>query len=455
VNRSSWIPLGLGLLFASCAGGPSPPPRHPVLLIGVDGLEWSVLLPLIHRGELPAIRRLMERGVFGKLETFKPTFSPVIWTSIATGKGPREHGILGFVYREERTREPRLYTSGHRRTKAFWNILSDSGQTVHCIGWWNTFPVEDIEGVMVAQTNTAGAGRGVRKGSVLANVEGQVWPDSMREQVMAIVNEVEAGLDVFHAQTFGTFQHPLSELDQGLWDDTRWSLRADAIYLKITEHILSSRERYDLLAMYLGSPDVTGHRFWRYMRPGEFTYAPTPAQLANFGEIVRNDYRWLDGAIGRLLDSGPEGLTVILISDHGMHAINRDQFFDPDDPPRSVNSGHHEDAPPGVFIASGRGIAAAPTPRALPETPDGLSMLGTVMDVAPTLLALKGIPIGKDMRGRVLTAVMDPDFLERHPPSTIETHDTAEWIAGREIRSRDAAAEQERLEQLRSLGYIQ
>jgi hypothetical protein len=433
-----------------------------VLLIGVDGLEWSVLLPMIHRGELPAIERLMQRGVFGKLETFKPTFSPVIWTSIATGKGPREHGIEGFAYRDPQSRRRRLYTSGHRRTKAFWNILSDYGQVVHCIGWWNTFPVEEISGAMVAQTNTPGpvdGGRdvGIRKGSVIEGVDGQVWPDTLQDPVMSIAREVEAGLEAQNAQTFGTFPYPLAKLDRRLWENTRWSLRADAIYVKVAEQVLSSRKPYDLLAVYIGSPDVTGHRFWRYMHPHEFSQPPTLEEIANFGEIIRNDYRWLDRAIERLLRHEAEALTVILVSDHGMHGINRDQLFDPDDPPRSVNSGHHEDAPPGVLIASGPRIAApaeAGSTR-LPENPAAVPVVGNVMDVTPTLLALKGIPIGEDMRGRVLTAILAPEFLVRHPPSTIGSHDTPEWAAKREIREQDAAAEQERLEQLRSLGYIQ
>jgi hypothetical protein len=466
VKRRLAYPLSLAgcILWASCAKpSPSPPPREPLLLIGVDGLEWSVLLPLLHRGELPAIRGLMEKGVYGKIETIKPTFSPVIWTSIATGKGPLEHGILGFAYRDPERGDRRLYTSGHRKTKAFWNILSDHGRIVHCIGWWNTFPVEEISGVMVAQTNVPFArpdprgDQNIRKGSLLKNVDGQVWPEARQEEVMSLVTEVERDLDSLTESTFGTFEGNLSRLDQRLWDNTRWSLRADAIYLRIAERILSSGEPYDLLALYVGSPDVTGHRFWRYMHPDDFSKPPTADQVENFGEIIRDDYRWLDRAIGSLLAHGRGELTVILVSDHGMHAVNRDRFFDPDDPPRSANSGHHEDAPPGVLIASGPGIVTRSNPGAsdLPDTPAELPILGTVLDLTPTLLALKGLPIGRDMRGQVLTTVVDPDFLKGRPTSTVESHDTAEWIASRKVRSEEAAAEQERLEQLRSLGYIQ
>ena len=74
------------VLMAGCKASFPLPPRHPTLLIAVDGLEWNVMLPLVHQGKLPVITQLMEKGVFGKLKTFKPTSSPIIWTTIATGK---------------------------------------------------------------------------------------------------------------------------------------------------------------------------------------------------------------------------------------------------------------------------------------------------------------------------------------------------------------------------------
>ena len=87
--------LVVALIPAGCSA-PDPVPTAPILLIGVDGLEWSVLAPMIRHGELPHLRSLMERGTYGKLETLQPTVSPVIWTTIATGKRPEHHGILHF-----------------------------------------------------------------------------------------------------------------------------------------------------------------------------------------------------------------------------------------------------------------------------------------------------------------------------------------------------------------------
>ena len=93
-----------------------------------------------------------------------------------------------------------MLTNRDRRTKAFWNILSDCERSVAVVGWRMTFSVEPIRGITVAQTNTT-AGDGVRE-------RGMIWK--------------------------GTGPRLLRDA-QGL----------------------------DLFAVYFGTPDVMGHRFWR------------------------------------------------------------------------------------------------------------------------------------------------------------------------------------------------
>ena len=100
---------------------------------------------------MPTIAGLIERGAPGLLETTRPTFSPIIWTSIATGKGAAQHGIRGFVRRQRGGQPRRLYNNYDRKTKAFWNILSDYGRSVAVLGWWLTYPVEPVNGLLVWQ----------------------------------------------------------------------------------------------------------------------------------------------------------------------------------------------------------------------------------------------------------------------------------------------------------------
>jgi hypothetical protein len=84
-----------------------------------------------------------------------------------------------------------------------------------------------------------------------------------------------------------------------------------------------------------------------------------------------------------------------------------------------------------------------------------LASLGIPVDIAPTLPALEGLPIGSDMDGSVIERILEEGFLAAHPPTYVPTHDTRAWLEGRPAQLLPAEVEQERLEQLRSLGYIE
>ena len=66
----------------------------------------------------------MQDGTFGKLENLTPTVSPIIWTTVATGKEPTKHGIEGFVkpvLRRNVLRTPRAQRTAASETRIVEN----------------------------------------------------------------------------------------------------------------------------------------------------------------------------------------------------------------------------------------------------------------------------------------------------------------------------------------------
>jgi hypothetical protein len=454
-------------LLAGCGGGDavdteaaaSLPQASPILFYGPDGFEWDLMLPMLKEGKLPNYAALMARGCYGELETITPALSPAIWTTIGTGKMPEAHGIPQFTHRlADGSLSP--YHSSDRKSKAIWNILSDYDKTLTCIGWWMTQPVEPVNGIMVAQTNTTDqldirGGKNIWKGALREDIPQQVYPPERQDEMIEILHQTQDDLPGLMTEIFGEFQHPLSELGNRLWTNCQWAFRADTTYLRIAMKLAEEGWIPDVTLLYLGGPDVICHRFWRYMQPELSAHKPTPEQIENFGDIIEDYYIYTDQALGRLMQAYGDDVTIIIISDHGFHATNVYNRFDPDDPPDDVNSGHHLDGPPGIFIAAGpyiRKSSIGKTPEEL-ERPD-LPTIGSVEDITPTMLAMLRIPLGADMAGKVMTDIFRDEFHIERQPRMIATHDTAAFFANRQKETPVLPGDEERLRQLRSLGYI-
>src|SRR5215469_9437077 len=99
---------------------------------------------------MPNVQRLVENGAMAQIATLHPALSPMLWTSIATGKRPFKHGILGFSEPTADGSGIQPVTNLSRRAKAVWNILNQNGLKSIVIGWWPSHPAEPIDGVMVS-----------------------------------------------------------------------------------------------------------------------------------------------------------------------------------------------------------------------------------------------------------------------------------------------------------------
>ncbi len=111
-----------------------------VMVLGIDGGTWDVIIPLLQREKLPNLKRLMEKGKYGILTSFDNSMSPVVWTSIFTGKIPEHHGITDWETSDSR----------NRFCKSVWNILNDHGQKAIVVNVPGTFPPEKINGAQIS-----------------------------------------------------------------------------------------------------------------------------------------------------------------------------------------------------------------------------------------------------------------------------------------------------------------
>lgn len=405
---------------------------NKVLLIGWDAADWKVIRPLMEAGYMPALQQLMENGAHGRLATLEPPLSPILWTSIATGKLPYKHGIHGFTEPKPDGSGVRPITNLNRKTKAFWNILSQEGFKTHVVGWWPSHPAEKINGTMISNffhqapsvditdpwPLTAGTVHPAEKAGFYAKL--RVHPGELT------------------AQHILPFVPRAAEIDQK--KDTRLTniakTTADCSTIQATATYILEHEPWDVTAVYFDAIDHYCHGFMRYHPPRRPHISQQDFDL--YHGVVAGGYRYHDMMLARLLQlAGPE-TTVILISDHGFHP----DHLRPHAIPREPSGPAAEHSPYGIICMAGPGIKK------------GASIIGAgLLDITPTLLTLMGLPVGKDMDGKVLINVLETS----HLPTPILSWDAIEGDSGMHEPGMelDAEIEAQAMEQLVALGYVE
>ena len=144
----------LALAIASSTPGPAaaaePPAAPKLLLLGVDGASWKVIGPMLASGRLPALERFFRNGAHSRsFETLESGASPLVWTTIATGRTPKDHGIESFVVELDNGSMVPVTSSG-RKARAIWEIASMHDLSVGVVGYWASWPAERVRGYIVS-----------------------------------------------------------------------------------------------------------------------------------------------------------------------------------------------------------------------------------------------------------------------------------------------------------------
>lgn len=423
----------------------SPRLARRVLLLGWDAADWQIIHPLIDQGEMPVLKSLIEHGASGRLATLHPVISPILWNSIATGKLADKHGILGFTEPTPNGNGARPVSSTSRQCKALWNILSQNGLRSGVVNWFASHPAEPIAGDVfsnrfadVLQPDPAGSPLDPRS----------VHPAELLEDAARL----RVGLNQITAeQLLPFFPERLPSDPKDARPRMLARLLAEAATVQNAAAYLAAGDDWDFLAVYLDTIDHAGHGFMEYHPPAMSHVGEEDA--ATYGYVVRGVYRFHDMMLGRLLELAGPDTTVLLVSDHGFYSDHlrppvKQHTTDPLEKfGKSMNPVAWH-AQQGVFVAAGPAIKR-----------DELFHGATLLDIAPTVLMLLGLPIPDDMDGRALTQLLSRPPAADQPLARIASYEPAHpqdgvW-RGLPIEETDPWAARQAMEQLAALGYIE
>jgi tetratricopeptide (TPR) repeat protein len=445
------VALAAALSLSSGCGRDEQKPRGVgtrAVVIGIDGADWTLIEEIAAEGGMPNLVALRERGSWGPLETLADVpLSPVIWTSIATGKTAAKHGISWFmVDRPDGTRVP--VRSHNRKVDAIWNILAQRRRTPVVVGWWATYPAEEVgRGTIVSDgLGYHGFGSTARG----ADDRAKVYPPARFAELDALVPAlqqipfefvsrfVQLEESEYRAEMFDPARFPQPDPSNPVHLLQQYVATAQG-YTAIGERLLEEND-FDLMMVYFEQVDSLSHLFMKY-DPPKLEWVEEVA-YQRYKEVVREWYRYQDEMLGRLLAHIDLTRTaVFVVSDHGFKSgdrrIRSDETVD-------VKRAHLDHESDGVYLAAG------------PHIRQGGAVAGAaVMDITPTLLHYLGFAVAKDMDGRVLTSTFLPSFMDDHPIRYVPTYeDEAVPREGSELEEYDADAAASNERALRALGYL-
>jgi len=263
--------------------------KHKVFVLGLDGATLDLIKPWVERMELPNFARLMAQGCHGNLESVLPPLTTPAWASFATGKNPGKHGIFDFAKRKPESYDIEWNTSLSRKGKSLWNIVSSHGGNVVVVNIPNNYPLEPVNGSMVAWMDAPG------------KTDGYTYPRELAKEIEQNVGDyIITILDWPENEDLARFQSNLHRMI-----DKR---------AELTFYLMENKP-WDFFTVLFSATDIAQHCFWSFMDPSHPLYNRDDAE--RFGDTILETYRHIDQILGEIQDRLPDDATLILMSDHG------------------------------------------------------------------------------------------------------------------------------------------
>lgn len=133
-------------------------------VIGLDGVNWTILENAVEMGLMPNLESLMEESYTAELETTYPPVTGPAWTSIMTGNNPGKHGVYDFVNHVENGRP---YNATDIETETIYEAIEDEGGTTCLVNLPMSYPP---------------LSKGQFVGSFLAPEDDFVRPESLKQE---------------------------------------------------------------------------------------------------------------------------------------------------------------------------------------------------------------------------------------------------------------------------------
>jgi predicted AlkP superfamily phosphohydrolase/phosphomutase len=273
-----------------------------ILVIGVDGADPEFLRAWTNEGRLPNLRRFLDEGAHGKLESVPNWNSAPAWSSMVTGVNPGKHGIFWFGEYKPETYQYFYVNASYRHGDALWDILGDAGRKVGVINVPITYPATRVNGFLISGIDAPGV-----------SDDRFAYPADLVNALCGELGEyiIEPGMPGFHKA--GRLDDGIGRLHSTI--DRR---------LAYTIHLMKAHP-WEFFMVVFTTVDSAQHFFWKYARPQGFTLQD--GERERYEHVIRDIYVHQDQAIGQLLEYVGPSTSVLIVSDHGADIGGKGRFL--------------------------------------------------------------------------------------------------------------------------------
>jgi predicted AlkP superfamily phosphohydrolase/phosphomutase len=272
-----------------------------VLFVGLDASDKDLLERWAGEDQLPNFRRIRAQASEYQLANTMLTLPTGVWPEIWSGRSCGRSGFY-FPIRQLHTGETavRPLEPGEVDATGFWSLAADAGRRVAAVDipWDVTSRVSNC-------VHVSGWGTHDRPFGTSSS------PPQLLDELRARHGEYPLWTDTFaHSRTHPPCYCPrrtdaeFQQLLDGLLDGLDAKL---ALFLDLLD-----REEWDLFACAFGEPQCVGHQFWHFL--------DSPQAPQNFRDAIRDVYRKLDHALGRVIEAAGDEAVVLVLASQAMDA---------------------------------------------------------------------------------------------------------------------------------------
>ena len=261
--------------------------------ICILGLDCCAPEIIFHDERLANIRRLMDAGVWGRLESVIPPITVPAWMCMSTSQDPGSLGVYGFRNRTDHSYSGLGFANSRSISAlAMWDQVAREGKKSILIGVPPGYPPRKVNGIAVGCFLTPDTTK-----------DEFTHPPEIKQKLHELTGHYDVDVQGFRTDKKDWLKKEIFELSRKQWTAVKWLLR---------------NQEWDYFHYVDIGMDRVHHGFWDSYDPKHVQHvAGNPYQ-----NVIPEYYRWIDSQVGEVLEMLDNDTIVLLVSDHGARRLD-------------------------------------------------------------------------------------------------------------------------------------